>query len=613
MRVTIRANIAKLRARLAGEQGFTVMLALGVLVVTSLLAAGAYAAVQADAPLAQRDLSGKRAYYAARSGLAEFSYELSQNPNLWQKCPSQPVKTLIAPNSGKTTAGTTVVGAAEYYTYKPVPANTTGTSPANPTKICDPADRPDGSHGDPIKTFIDTTSGTFQMQFTGYAGCSTSTTCPAEVSRGIIATFRKPTPLDYLWFTIYETLDPATYPSYDPTKPTQFPQTCNTWERDGRDSRCKDIQWVTGDYLKGPAYTADQYLISGSPHFGRVNKSDRIESSNPNNPTVDDSICFGNDCSSAVYETTTKKAPNAETISPPSTNLKLLDDAKLYGGGTSGPTDGPPGVQTGVTFITLSASPSQAVIKNCPTSTCTTTTVPIGAYPTATPIIYVRNAASGCTAATSAYTPYAPTYPLSGACGTVYVSGSYSKSLTIAAQTDIIIDGDITRSGGAPAPTLGLVANNFVRVMHGVTRPATPTEQPPGSGNFSCTPDTPINGPLANGEGDQTLTNLRVDAAILAIQHSFIVDNYDCGDYDDVKDLHITGAIAQNFRGTVGTGGSSGPGTGYLKDYNYDDRFTVAQPPYLFDIASSTWHIARETLCVPNSTVAGTGCDAPAS
>jgi hypothetical protein len=611
MRVAIKPTITKLQVRLAGEEGFTIMLALGVLVVTSLLAAGAYAAVQADAPLAQRDLSGKRAYYAARSGLAEFSYELSQNPNLWQKCPSQPVKTQIAPNSGKTTAGTTVVGAAEYYTYKPVPANTTGSSPANPTAICDPADHlgsnglPDGTHGDPIKTFIDTTSGTFQMQFTGYAGCSTSATCPAEVSRGIIATFRKPTPLDYLWFTIYETLDPATYPSYDPSKPTQFPQTCNVWERDGRSSNCKDIQWVTGDALKGPAYTADQYLISGSPHFGRVNKSDRIESSNPNNPTLDDSICFNNDCTSAVYETTTKKAPNAETISPPSTNLKLLDDAKLYGGGVSGPADGPPGVQTGVTFITLQSSPSRALITNCPTSGCTAQqSVPLGPYPNGTPIIYVRNAATGCS---PTYTPYAPTYPATGACGTVYVQGSYSSSLTIASQSDIIVNGDITRVGSAPAPTLGLVANNFVRVEHGINgRPATPTESPPGSGNFTC-------GPLDTPDPARTHKDLHIDAAILAIQHSFIVDNYDCGDAADVNYLHVTGAIAQNFRGTVGTGGSQGASTGYLKDYNYDDRFTVAQPPYLFDIASSTWHIARETLCVPSSTTPGTGCDAPAS
>jgi hypothetical protein len=60
----------------------------------------------------------------------------------------------------------------------------------------------------------------------------------------------------------------------------------------------------------------------------------------------------------------------------------------------------------------------------------------------------------------------------------------------------------------------------------------------------------------------------------------------------------------------VGTHSGGTVSTGYTKDYNYDDRFAVAQPPYLFDIASSSWHASRETLCVPDST-ASTGCDAP--
>ena len=42
-----------------------------------------------------------------------------------------------------------------------------------------------------------------------------------------------------------------------------------------------------------------------------------------------------------------------------------------------------------------------------------------------------------------------------------------------------------------------------------------------------------------------------IDAAILAINHSFIVDNYDCG--SPLGTLTVNGAIAQKYRGAVGT------------------------------------------------------------
>jgi hypothetical protein len=548
-------RLRRLRRRLAGEQGFTVTIALLVLVVSSLLVAAAYSAVQADTPLAQRDLEGKRAYYAARAGLNEFLYELNQNPNVWQTCPTQSTPTAIAP------------GATEKYTYKPLPANGSPQCTASPPPSFDP-----------ITNLIDADTQTFRMQFTGYSG-------NPQVSRGLVASFRKDTPLDYLWFTVYETLDPNTYPN-----PANYAD-CNKWERPGpggdRPDKCRDIQFVTGDRMNGPTYTQDQYLISGSPIFGRSGTTDTTSSSIEEDDP--DSICMhwpaAGACGSADFRGT--KKPRAGTISPPSDNTQLLTDAQKFGGTY--------GVQTGVTFITLNNT--TATIRNCPTATCTTNTVTIDKFPTGTPIIYVKNG-SGCD---PTYSPFNPQYPASGPCGTVYVSGTYTRSLTIGAQTDIIVNGDIDKGTTAPAPVLGLVANNFVRVMHGIGG------RPAGADQGDCGTNTPLDG-NPSGEPDQTLTDLEIDAAILAIKHSFIVDNYDCGTHSQVGDLTINGAIAQYFRGTVGTGGSNGADTGYLKNYNYDDRFKVALPPYLFDIASSSWHISRETLCVPGGSAPSTAC-----
>jgi hypothetical protein len=99
-----------------------------------------------------------------------------------------------------------------------------------------------------------------------------------------------------------------------------------------------------------------------------------------------------------------------------------------------------------------------------------------------------------------------------------------------------------------------------------------------------------------NNIPSQTLTNPIIDAAILALNHSFMVDNYGCGVTPGQLSLH--GAIAQYYRGAVSTGAGS-PSTGYAKNYNYDDRLASILPPYLFDISNSGWHVSRETLCVP--------------
>ncbi|MGH2394463.1 MAG: hypothetical protein ACRDGH_13420, partial [Candidatus Limnocylindria bacterium] len=278
-------------------------------------------------------------------------------------------------------------------------------------------------------------------------------------------------------------------------------------------------------------------------------------------------------------------------ISPPPDNDELLTDAQNFGT-----------VYSGLTKIELNGN--TAKITNCPTSPlptqpCTVTpSLPIGKYPNREPIIYVNNVAGGqCTSVT--YSPYNVSYSSSGVtggtgpatsdCGTVYVSGSYNQSLTIAADADIIISGPVTKLVWAPAPVLGLVANNFVRVMHGVSGRLPDKDQCNGGTNQTSNPDL-------------TLEDVTIDAAILAIKHSFIVDNYDCG--APLGELTVNGAIAQFFRGTVGKTG----GQGYLKDYNYDDRLAVAQPPYLFDIASSSWHIFRETLCVPGGSAPSTAC-----
>ena len=138
---------------------------------------------------------------------------------------------------------------------------------------------------------------------------------------------------------------------------------------------------------------------------------------------------------------------------------------------------------------------------------------------------------------------------------------------------------------------MGLVANQDVRVEHGM---GAADSNAPGP----CNQDN---------NASQTFSNLHIDAAILALKHSFIVDEYDCG--ATLGTLTINGAVVQNFRGTVGTVDSGGNiYTGYLKDYTYDDRLAYLLPPYLFDISTGGWEVDRETLCDPGGSNSATAC-----
>ncbi|MHB8235071.1 MAG: hypothetical protein ACYDHT_10510, partial [Solirubrobacteraceae bacterium] len=88
-----------------------------------------------------------------------------------------------------------------------------------------------------------------------------------------------------------------------------------------------------------------------------------------------------------------------------------------------------------------------------------------------------------------------------------------------------------------------------------------------------------------------SLENPVIDAAILSTKHSWIVDNYVCG--KALGKLTVWGSIAQFWRGPVGTGGS--PSSGYIKNYNYDERLATEQPPSFLSPSSTSWSLSRET------------------
>jgi Tfp pilus assembly protein PilX len=280
------------RARASAEHGFTMVIALGVLLVTSLLLTAAFYAVSGEIHVGTDNLAAKRAYAAASAGVQAYLYQMNQNPSYWETCSNNIQGTPV-----------TVPGSSDggSYTFQPIYANGNTSCTSNV-----------------INSLVDSTTGSIRLVFTGSAGAH------PVVQRAIVVSFRMDSPLDFLWYTHFEAVDNG-ISGYS---------SCGVFYRNTRNSSC-NIVWISGDTINGPAYTDDQYLINtgASPTIGRT-PSDKIESSVPRTSNAD--ICSGSNCQNAIFKGT--PVYNAKPIPTPSDNSELLTDAQQYGNVFNGTT-----------------------------------------------------------------------------------------------------------------------------------------------------------------------------------------------------------------------------------------------------------------------------------
>ncbi len=535
--------------RLREQEGYTVAVAVGAMFLISILTAGALAATNGDLHLTRNDLDHKQAYAAAQAGIADYAFHLSTDTGYWAKCTSVPTPNAVN-QQGSTANRRTVAGSTqESYAIELIPAS--GQSACSTTNPATSMLEPTGPMG-----------GSFRIRSTGYSG-------DEDVS--IVATFKRASFLDYVYFTQLETSDPVTYGSSSVIAGAN--QQCTKTFQQGRMNAtipnsgglyCDVISFINGEQIKGPLHTNDALVVCGTPVFGRT-LADSIEVSSPpqgwystGSVPHSGSSCNGSPSFVGTFFT------NAPVLTPPPTNGQLATLAQNDGYKYTGQT-------------TIALSGTNLTITN----NGTTQTRPIPPNG----VVYIANSTTqSCSAS---YSPFTASYPSSSPCGNVRVHGTFSGQVTIAAENDVIVDGNVCRStSSCTSPSsspngngmLGLIANNFVRVYH------------PYSAESS-------KGDCDGSNGSGSLSNPRIDAAILAISHSFIVDHYDCG--SPLGTLTVNGAISQKFRGPVGTFSGSSTVSGYSKNYNYDDRLRYLEPPHFLDPVQVAWHIQRETLDYP--------------
>jgi hypothetical protein len=391
----------------------------------------------------------------------------------------------------------------------------------------------------PITSMIEGGSkfgGTFRVESTGISG---------NQKRTIVATFAHDSFLNFIYYTKYETLDPV---AYSPVEPS-----CAAPYHVRPEPPCDAIEFVTADHINGPFHTQDTVAICGEPTFGRK-PSDEIEFVGGWRSTCGSSTpkFLGTDITT-----------NLKSIEPPPSDVTLKNTVE------------PAYTYTGKTKIVLEGTKMTVTryTENKITHVVTTTVETNVPFPP-NGLIYVKTGPCNTT-----YTPYGTKYWEENAeCGNVFVKGEYTEPLTIASENDVVINGNITtpvNSEGVPTTNavLGLIANNFVRVQHILSTNECE------SNTTNATPE---------------LKNLTIYAAILAVNHSFIVDNYNCG--EPLGTLSVYGAIAQIFRGPVGTHSGETVDSGYAKNYNYDDRLKVDYPPDFLSPVEAAWVVQRETL-----------------
>jgi hypothetical protein len=523
MRLTDACRCAYERVRKEG--GFTLMVALGVMLVTGLLMVAAFTAVDGDVSLAHEDVAQKQAYYAALAGAQAYEYQLEKNPDFWQTC--EPLSAAL-PQEANTRYEVALLAAS---------------------------DEPEGtkcSTAKPFETVIESkgsVTNTFRIKSTGYAG---------KEKRSVIATFGVKGFLDYVYFTRYEDEDPA-LDGASLTECAQEHEARAKYEAKSGKWCGPTIEFAPEDSVRGPMHTDDSSAVCGGVEFGRKK---RLEEDNPDAVEMHEGyymVCGG----SPIFNTASGKpavGEEAEILVPPEEDTSLAE----Y-------------VESGYEFegvTTLELEGEYVTVTNAQYNGGKSKRIPL---PT-NGLIYIRSKSSpACSYKynqedSDTASEIAEEVP----CGTAYVKGNYADSLTIGAEREVVIKGSIIPTGLTPpatnhlpagelpgTATLGLIASKYVRMYH------------------PCTEN-----PTLKEEG---IHDPWVDAAILSTAHSFLVDNYQCG--NQLGYLNTDGAIAQNFRGIVGLVGQSG----YLKNYNYDERLATDEPPYFLAPLKAGWRIIRET------------------
>jgi len=300
------SSLKRLLIRAGSQDGFTMIIALGVMLVTSLLLVASYTAATSDVKLSRNEIIQKQAYYAALAGVQEYEYQLQSNPDYWETCKTP--ENIIPQEEGGKTKETAYNG---HYVIKLLPAS---TAPSG-TKEC--------LTTNPFGSMIQSggsLANTFRIESIGYAGTD---------HRTVIATFKVIGFLNYVYFTQYEVEDPSLNGG--------SPKECEKYyaERVKTGARCQAITFGKEDSVNGPMHTDDAADVECSKelNFGRPGHTDVVEINGGQQPKEcpKSSEPTYNNAKKEPTKGEELKAPQSDTSLRGVTNRKCAKHKKVLG------------------------------------------------------------------------------------------------------------------------------------------------------------------------------------------------------------------------------------------------------------------------------------------
>jgi hypothetical protein len=620
-----------LRSRLkGGDEGIALAVVIGISAVLMVLIVSALSFSVGSTTKAAADSNQDAALAAAEAGVSDYQSRLT-NDNTYVKYGDP-----LAPFSSQT--GSTTL--------------TLPTTPTNPAfgwgNTGTWASVPGASGNTAYRYEVDNSqyasSGVIRILATGRSGTQT---------RSVLANLHQNGFLNFLYFTNYETQDPAI------TGDSQ--SLCTQYYPTRVDNNCGGaIQFSPGEVLDGPVGSNDAMLICGGDFKGAVTTNYA--------PTTGTKYYRINPCSSGSAPTFEKGPPaHGDVLIPPPTNQAMAQETRgdltgstvprpgcLYTGPTSivfnsngtmtvkspwtrftntgvsastgysyGMTNPACGTGLGATSAGVTASttntlaspggqtipvPTQNLIfvQSVPAATAINSSSDPNAWLSTNypgkgvtgaayancpsngndlgyPIATTTVSGSKTTTVTENITASTSAGSYSCRTGDAFVQGTVSGQVTVATDHYVWVTGNIVY-GNPATDVLGLVGNNAVWVWnpYGTTKVTTGC-------NNNCTTTGSLLPTVSNPDAvypDGT-KGRTIDAAIMSVQHTFQVQNFDKGGLRGI--LTVLGAIAQQYRGTVGLVGS----TGYTKSYSYDRRFANIAPPKFLQAVSTTYGVSQ--------------------
>jgi len=576
------------------DEGSALMLVLGMMTAIAVFASVALTYATQTLAVVDRSGDNQQALSAAEAGVADYLARLNKDENYWRApdCANQALKGPEASGCAKASAPG----------WLPVP------------------DEPRSKFHYDVGTTTTYSRGTIVLTSTGKTGKSTRTV-QVNLRRGGFG--------EFLYYTDYETVDPANEvvyynttnaqkecPRYAWANPTRPPAQVVSGDSLRRVKGCPDINFTAGDVIKGPLHSNDTIVMTGTPTF-----EGSVTTSRPSCRAVDGVAPPVTSC----YDVNGSASPKFVRGIAYRDRIELNDsitDLRKYVTPGSPELRGPAGcLYTGPTRIrflpTTGSAPAQMRVWSNWTEAaqlnpgCGTTSTLRSADGALLDVpderlIYVQDKPSGqknpstdACKASGAIGDKLPANPgnnlyegtmylAESDCtfGTAYVEGTLKGRVTLTTDNNIIVTGDLKYAGGETGTdALGLIAKNSVQVYHPMKVNCT---------NSSCSQYTVSEIPLPSGTSRPSgskFTNPQIYAAIQTLQHSFGVQVYSEG--TNLGTLKVFGTIAQRYRGPVGqtrTENNQTTITGYsAKNYVYDTRLRYAPPPYFLDPVRSGW------------------------